>query len=534
MKTSLNILSIIALIAISIALQPLVALSLDMAQWERRATELASDSMFGRGSGQIGGEKAADYLVNEINNIGLLPLDAYPSYRQPVSLISCVVSEETSLMLSNEQGNQKMVYGEDYLLYNKCSLSDIEYATDMRFLGFGIISPEHKWDDYKNIDLSGKIAVILEGMPIGVKMENHLWSIATKQELAYRAGAEGVLFVPLIQEYKEWLHLGNHLMSESQKLSYSMERGFSAVLNPFSLEKIGITLKEYAYYHSAEYKKNNKKTELNSKLSFHSGLDKKEFTSDNIIAQIPPKEGSNEYILVSAHYDHLGIGNNVGGDSIYNGFYDNAMGVASLLTLAEEMLQDEKRRRGIIFLFTTAEEKGLLGSRYFTDHPPVELNRIVSAINVDGIAPFGVPKEYFALGAEYSDLGEKIKEITSESNVDIVPLSSEFGPEDHFRFSDQFSFALAGIPSIMLVDGLEYEGKSRQEIVQRIQDYTINNYHDPSDDVSLGYDLEGVEAHSRILYKVISELAEDDSSISWYYNSPYSRSSGNSLSHSQK
>jgi len=521
MKTPL-----IILITIFSSMYLALGKGIDMDQWQEDIEVLAADDMYGRGSGQIGGKLAADYIAERLKKIGVSTFPNMVGYRQHVPIQSCNVSDNTKLALSNSDGGKLAEYGQDYLLYNKCSLIDITEGKELQFLGFGIQDISADWDDYKDIDVKGKIVVILEGIPLGVKINPRYGAVDYKQRTALQNGALGVIFVPLISSFEEWEHLAMHLESESQRLAYSLIPGFSAIWNPFSLDLLGFSLKDYAYYHSSDYAKNRSLLSINDRsLLFQSGLVQKEFTSDNIIGFIPPKSGSQEFIVLSSHYDHLGIGKSVAGDSIYNGLYDNAMGVASLLALASNMKSNEKiiGERGVIFLFTTAEEKGLLGSRYFTDDPAVPISNIVANINIDGISAFGNAIDYFALGAEYSSLGGIAKNILEASDARIENVPDIFGPEDHYKFSDQYSFALRGIPSIMIVDGISHKGIDDSQIMARIQEYSEAKYHTPFDDLTLDIDLEGAKAHTLLLYNFAVALTDRSFSVKWNPDSPYQR-----------
>jgi Zn-dependent M28 family amino/carboxypeptidase len=228
----------------------------------------------------------------------------------------------------------------------------------------------------------------------------------------------------------------------------------------------------------------------------------------------------------------LGIDSNLIGDQIYNGFYDNAMGVASLLSIAEELAEnwfDMQNTRGIIFLLTTGEEKGLLGSRFFTDNLPVPYEKVIANVNIDGIAAFGEPNGYYVLGGNYSWLGEYADEVLGDNGKYRDEIDEIYGKDDFFRYSDQFAFAIAGIPSVQIVDGLDYVGQSRSSIARKALYYSQNYYHTPHDEPIIGYRLSGVESHTTLILEYMKKILETGKNISWLKNSPYRRKLQESL-----
>jgi Zn-dependent M28 family amino/carboxypeptidase len=238
-------------------------------------------------------------------------------------------------------------------------------------------------------------------------------------------------------------------------------------------------------------------------------------------------EGSDDdlkdsYIIVSAHYDHLGIGPSVKGDSIYNGALDNAIGVSVLLELAKNFSElSPHPKRSIIFLALTGEEKGLLGSIYYTDYPLVPLYKTVANINIDGVALFNDFKSVVGIGSEYSTLESFLDQTAEKYKLTVEDVPKEFDAIDAFNQSDQLSFAMAGIPSILVLEGLDNKSISRDSVLISFIDYIVNRYHSPFDDLNQNIDYTAAAQHKEILFELILNIANSEEIPKWNAGSPY-------------
>jgi Zn-dependent M28 family amino/carboxypeptidase len=261
---------------------------------------------------------------------------------------------------------------------------------------------------------------------------------------------------------------------------------------------------------------------MDSRLSFHGSFQQREFIADNVVGLL---EGSdpelkNSFLLVSAHYDHLGIGPAVNGDRIYNGAFDNAIGVSLLLELARNWSQSSSKR-SVLFLFTTGEEKGLLGSSYYVRHPLVLLYRTLAAVNIDGVAVFDTFNDVIGLGSEFSQLSSLLKRVAARQDLSVVNLSTSIRHAEAFSRSDQITFAEAGIPSVLLLEGLSFRHMSHSDALQRINRWGRKFYHSPFDDLNQEICWEAAFQHFQLIYSFCRELGDIEEEVEWFQGTPY-------------
>jgi Zn-dependent M28 family amino/carboxypeptidase len=267
-----------------------------------------------------------------------------------------------------------------------------------------------------------------------------------------------------------------------------------------------------------------KSFQLNIELSFRGEYIQRDFLSQNIAGFIEGNdpELKNSFLIISAHYDHLGIGPAISGDSIYNGALDNAIGVSVLLELAKQFSQQEKLlKRSILFLALTGEEKGLLGSSYYTNNPIVPLYKTIADLNIDGIAMFRDFKSVVGVGAEFSTLENYLLQTAVKLNLEVDKIPPQFEVFEAFNQSDQISFAMAGIPSILVLEGIKNEYKNEDEVLLAFIDYMINRYHSPFDDLNQEIDYVAAAQHTALLYKLAYLLLNSEHTPEWNQTSPF-------------
>jgi Zn-dependent M28 family amino/carboxypeptidase len=263
---------------------------------------------------------------------------------------------------------------------------------------------------------------------------------------------------------------------------------------------------------------------LPASASFRGSFQQRDFLAANVIGLL---EGSDPelkhtYVIVSAHYDHLGIGPAVAGDSIYNGVFDNAAGVAATLEMAAAFAGlPEKPKRSLLFLFVTGEEKGLLGSTYYVDHPMVPLHRTIANVNIDGLAMFDTFDDIVGVGAELSTLGESLQHAAGELNLSVSPVPAPFAEAASFGRSDQIAFARGGIPAILIMEGVKYRNTPAGEGLQRMIAWGRRIYHTPFDDLQQPMNLQAAQQHAQILFAFCHHLANLDAAPEWKKGSPY-------------
>jgi Zn-dependent M28 family amino/carboxypeptidase len=262
---------------------------------------------------------------------------------------------------------------------------------------------------------------------------------------------------------------------------------------------------------------------MNCGISFRGEFKERDFIASNIIGMVEGKDSElkDSYMIVSAHYDHLGIGVPVKGDSIYNGVFDNAIGVSAVLELARIFSEKVESKRSIIFILLTGEEKGLLGSKYYTDNPVVPLYKTVADINIDGVALFDNFKSVIGIGAEYSTLTDFLNNVAADDKVKVTHIPSEFRNADAFSRSDQVSFANAGIPSILVMEAPDYVSMSKEEGLKKFIKYSENIYHSPFDDLSQYMNFDAAVQHIDIIYDLCKMLVNSEEVPVWKNDAPY-------------
>lgn len=498
----------------------------------RRHTEvLSSDNFDGRGTGTTGGSLAAKYISSEFAKYGLTPVGEGNSFYQNIPLHGSYPLKTSELKIYSGEADISLQLEKDYLLYKSGQQTFIPAPLELVFVGYGIIAPEFDYNDYQSIDVEGKIVVFIDGEPESDNPEFFHGEVPTiysypavKQRTAFSRGAAGSIEIPDLRNL-DWSKKVNDFMFEDISLAYSASNNLSVMIKPTIAEVL---------FHDAEYTfsqvvqmRDDKKIlsfPLNAKISFRGEYIQRDFLSQNVIGMIEGRDPKlkDTYLLISAHYDHLGIGPSVKGDSIYNGTLDNAIGVSVLLELAKTFTElTTPPKRSIVFLSLTGEEKGLLGSLYYTDNPLVPLYKTIADINIDGIAFFRDFESIVGIGSEYSTLEIYLNETASRFNLSVEGVPPEFKGFEAFNQSDQVSFAYAGIPSILVLEGLKNKNKNREEVLNAFIDYILNRYHSPFDDLSQDIDYVAAAQHAKVLIDLVFAIANSEDTPEWNSGSPF-------------
>ncbi len=496
---------------------------------------LGSDKFEGRGTGTRGEFLAAEYISNYLAEIGIAPKGDNNSYFQKIPMHGSYPQASSQFILSFNNSDTTLRLGKDYLLFKTGAETYIPNLTPLVFVGYGIIAPEYDYNDYQSVDVEGKIVVFLSGEPYSEDPKFFEGSRHTiysypesKQRIAISRGARGSIMIPFTEDINQfnwdfWVH---EFAFEHITLAYTVTSHMSALLNPAIADYLFSGL-PYTYARVVEMHAEGKvlSFELNSQVSFNGEFEERDFIARNIIGLI---EGSDtnlkdSYIILSAHYDHLGIGPAVRGDSIYNGVLDNALGTSALMEICRVLSQKSpKPRRSLIFLFLTGEEKGLLGSTYYTDHPTVPLFKTIAAINIDGLAAFDEFKDIIGVGAELSTLEKDLKHLAKKSGLEVSSIPEKYFYESEtISRSDQFSFIKSGIPSVLLTEGLQYKNTTYQDGLNRIVQWTKNVYHTPFDDLGQKLDFKAVKQHTELILNFTLLLANNPEVPQWNPGSPY-------------
>lgn len=501
---------------------------------------LASDKLEGRGLGSRGIRLAADYIAEKFRNYGLEKNPATNTYFQEITFVGSqtLPSSELKIFLNSESYSLK--YSDDYFLFKNGQQTFIPNPTELVFVGYGIIAPEYDYNDYQSIDVSGKIVVFLDSEPLSNDPdffngnEKTYYSFAeVKRQLALQRGAAGTIMIPF-EVYSDWESVKREFAKEEIRLAYNTVSGLSLIINPDKADLLfsgsNYTLDEIYKIHFTHLMRS---FPLKVKISFKGNFKERSFIDKNIIGYIPGSDNSlrDSYLIISAHYDHLGIGVPMENDSIYNGALDNAIGVSVMIELARAFSKlNVKPKRTIVFIALTAEECGLLGSIYYTDNPVFPLYKTIANLNIDGIAFFRDFESIVGVGSELSTLENYLNETADRYQLKIEKIPEEFEALTTFTNSDQYSFAFAGVPSVLVLEGLLNKSKSREEVLQSFIDYFEYRYHTPFDDLSQHIDEQAAERHAKILFDLIYNIANSTNEPQWKPDAPYLKTRLRSIS----
>lgn len=489
---------------------------------------LAADSLKGRGTGTNEEILSAEYIADQLENYSIKALGDNNSYFQYVPMHGITPKSDSRLSIHSDSGIIAFSMYDDYIVYKSGATTYLPKPVEMVFVGYGITAPEFDYDDYQDVDVTGKIVVFIGGEPASEEASYFNGSVPTiysspeaKQRLALAHGASGSIYIPSPDEQTPgyWEHIVNDLKFEYVTLAYSVSDNLSIAANPESVEALFLgsehNIKEiYDMYYS-----NNIKTfKLSSKLEFRGKYINREFKGRNVIGIIEgtDNELKDSYLIYSAHYDHLGIGPEIQGDSIYNGLFDNALGCAGLLEIARLYSEfGKKTKRSIIFIFVTGEEKGLLGSRYYVDTPQKPLYKTIANINIDGLAAIDNFSTLIPIGSNFSTLEDFIAQSAESCNLEVEEFPDEFIESQSFNRSDQIAFAQAGIPSCMVLDGTFYKNIDRSYGLSLLYDYFNNIYHTPFDDLNQPINYSASKQHIQYLFTLGFQIANSQKSPEW-------------------
>jgi len=497
--------------------------------WWDYVKVLANDNMEGRETGSAGLRRAEGYIVDQLKQAGLQPAGTDGYYQTAKFQSREIVEKDSSLALVRDGKEEALTLGEDAFFSTRVDLAP-ELQAPLVFVGYGLSIPEKNYDDLAGLDLKGKVAVILNGSPADVPgpLASHYQSTAERWKTLQKAGAVGVIGIvnPAAMDIP-WSRMALSRTHPSMALAdseFNDTEGEKLVVyfNPASAEKLfdgsGHSFAEIL--NVAKDRKQLPRFPLTASIKTKVTVENKDLVSANVIAKLPGNdpELKNEYVVLSAHIDHLGIGEPINGDRIYNGAMDNASGSALLLDVASSLKKSpEKLKRSILFLFVTGEEKGLLGSKYFAAHPTVDPKSMVADINVDMFLPIVPLKILTVFGLAESDLGDMARGIAQAHGITVQP-----DPEPQrniFIRSDQYNFIRHGIPALAMGVGAT-PGSPEQKI---FKDWLTQRYHAPSDDLNQPVDLPAAALYEEVIRGLMVSVAQDPHRPQWKQDSFFRR-----------
>lgn len=501
---------------------------------QRHMFILGDDSLEGRAMGSPGGEKAAAYIAQQLQSYGVRPIQSVGGFHQYFPGHGSTPLPSSRLTIFSAADTSVLQIQRDYVLYTVGAQTFIPSPVPMIFVGYGIVAPEYDYNDYQNINVQNAIVVFLSGEPrssdtsyFSGNRPTIYSSFSLKQKAALARGARGSILIqnPNDRTQNRWEEELRQFEFEENRLLYSPSENLNVLVHPAVAARL-FNHSAYSYGHVVGFDStvSMKSFPLNISASFDGKFLERDFLTSNILGIVPGSDSvlKNTFVLLSAHYDHLGIGPAVNGDSIYNGVFDNAAGVSSLLELARIFAKKKTGlQRSIVFAFLTGEERGFLGSQYYCINPPVPLHQTIANINIDGISLFEECRSFSGIGSELSSLGTILDSVASAHQLTI-----EQPPDDYFRFnqfskSDQFIFAQAGIPSILIAEGLHYASSSFEEGLQRYVTWSSGTYHSPSDDLHQRMNFKAAVQHTEFLYRCISAVVAQSSSPQWNTGIPF-------------
>jgi len=500
-------------------------------QIKKHTEILSSDKFEGRGTGTAGGNLAAEYIASEFEKYGLNPIGGDNSFYQYIPMHGSFPLETSELKIFSGKSEIYLRLNDDYLLYKSGQQTFTPVPLPIVFVGYGIVAPEFDYNDYQEIDVEGKIVLFLDGEPGSDDPSFFNGDIptiynypASKQRIALSRGAAGSILIPTGNDV-DWSHQILEFAFEDVNLAYSATNNLSILLNPEAAD-ILFNNADYSFSQILLMKQEHrlKSFPLNAQLRFKGEYIQRDFRSQNVagILEGSDPELKETYLVVSAHYDHLGTGPSLKGDSIYNGTLDNAIGVAVLLELAKDFAKTKNSfSRSIIFLALTGEEKGLLGSLFYTDHPLVPLYKTIANLNIDGIALFKDFQSIIGVGAEFSTLKNFLETTAARKNLLVENIPPQFKSFEAFNQSDQVSFAYAGVPSILVLEGIQNKHKSKDDVLYSFINYMVHRYHTPFDDLNQDIDYIAAVQHKEVLYDMALSLLNSETVPEWEPSSPF-------------
>jgi Zn-dependent M28 family amino/carboxypeptidase len=495
--------------------------------WWAHIVFLADDKLQGRDTGSDGHRKAAQYVAEHFRTAGLKAAGD-KGYFQSVRFRSRrIVEEQSILALVRNESVEPVTLGDEATFSMR-----IEHAPQLEapivFIGYGLTVPEANYDDLSGLDLRGKVVLLLSGGPANIPGPLLAHHQSERWKDLKRAGAIGVISIAnprgmdIPWDRSKLARFMPSLTPIDPNLDETAGQQLAVTVNPARAEKFftgsGHTFQEVLAL--AAKGERLPRFAIPASIRATVKIATSEVESQNIVGILPGVDPKlkNEYVVITAHVDHIGVGQPINGDNIYNGAMDNASGVATLLETALALHKSHKRfRRSVVFLVVTAEEKGLLGSRYYAAHPTVPAEKIVANVNVDMFLPLFPLRSLVVQGLEESNLSDDLRQVGDRLGIQI--LSDPEPERNAFIRSDQYSFIKSGIPAVSLKVGYT-KGSPEQEVVRR---WRTEHYHAPSDDLSQPVDFKSAADFNRAYLLIVESIANRPERPKWNSDSFFKR-----------
>jgi len=490
---------------------------------------LSSDAFEGRAPSSEGEEKTIQFLREEFEKLGVQPGNG-DSYFQEVPLVALTTEANTPMKIKGEDTTLDLNFGTEVMAWTKRVVGkSVLKNSELVFVGYGAVAPEYEWNDYAGMDFKGKTVVMLVNDPGFATQDSSLFNgnamtyygrWTYKFEEAARQGAAGAVIIhetrpagyPWEVVRNSWSGKQFDLVSEDNNMSRcAIESWWTRDAAEHVFTQAGLDLDSLK---TRAVSPNFSPIELRLTASMELTNDIEHSRSNNVIAVYPGSERPDEYIFYMAHWDHFGKDTTLEGDQIYNGAFDNATGTAGLLEIAEAFTALlTTQERSIAFLAVTAEEQGLLGSKYYAENPIYPRDKTVAAINMDGLNVYGEMRDITVIGYGNSELDGYVEDAARRQGRRVRPDPE---PEKgYFYRSDHFSFAKQGIPALYTDQGIDHVQHGEEWTLDKLEEYTQERYHKPGDEFNPDWDLSGAVQDLRLLFRVGYELSNETDFPEW-------------------
>ncbi|HXJ46132.1 MAG TPA: M28 family peptidase [Candidatus Dormibacteraeota bacterium] len=490
--------------------------------------KLAGDEFEGRGTGQKGGDAAAEWIAKQLESFGLKPGGDKGTFFQEVPMVGVKTRAESTFALAPANGAEiPLKYADEIVANNEAQEEKTEIDAPIVFVGFGIAAPEYQWDDYKGVDLKGKVALVFVNEPESTdekffkgKALTYYGRWTYKYEETARRGAVATLIIHRtdLASYG-WDVVRNSWGTERSYLRRDRTPKLEAaswIQLDVAKKLVGMAGLNLDELYKKAQTRELKPVELPVRLKAHLASELRPFVSRNVVAKLEGSDAKlkDEAVLYTAHYDHFGIDPSLKGDPIYNGAVDNATGSGILLELARVWAKSPAPNRSILFAAVTAEEQGLLGSEYFGKHPSVPASKISLDLNYDALAPLGEPEEVEMSGAERTTFYPAVEAAAKEYKLTIMP-DAKPGAGHYYR-SDHFSLSRVGIPAFSISEGMKFKGHDTAWGEAQAKDYNEHHYHQVSDEFHDDWNFDGLEKMTRFGFELGMKAANQPALVEWH------------------
>jgi len=506
----------------------------DGQSWWEHIKFLADDSLEGRDTGSEGLKKAEAYAVEQFQKAGLEPAGTDGFY-QPVDFKEYELDEEkSSLALVNGNESKMLSFADDGFFSSRSTRDSVKLTAPLVFGGYGLTIPEKNLDELAGLDLKGKVVVYIAGSPsdIPTALASHYQTAGERWKSLRAAGVAGIISIlnPASMDIP-WTRISvnrNHPAMDLAGEEFNDTPGlkFAVIFNPASAEPL-FAGSRHTFAEIAALAKDRKPLPhfpLGLSLKAEAAVRTTEVKSANLVGKLTGSDPvlKNEYVVLSAHIDHVGIGAPINGDKIYNGAMDDGSGTSAVMDIAASLrAHPETLKRSVLFLLVTAEEKGLLGSKYFAAHPTVPRKSMVADINMDMFLPIVPMKMLKILGLEESDLGSEAAKIAESMGIQPIPDPQPL--RNAFIRSDQYSFIKQGIPAVKIDVGFAL-GTPEEQV---FKDWLTNRYHAPSDDINQPVNLQTAATYEEFTRRLLIATANAPARPQWKPDSFFRRYAAN-------